>query len=304
MSNLAALPSAAGFTPAQLKLIRQTVAGDTNEMEFDLFIAAARNSGLDPFRKQISAIVFNKNNPDKRKMSIITTIDGFRVIAERTRLYRPDDEPPRYEIDPALKSAANPIGIVSCTVKVYKRDQDGVWFACAGQAYWDEFASVKEEWAEDETGKRRRTGKSAADGNWGRMARVMIAKCAEAQALRRAFPDAFSGIYEASELDRAMMEDATPSEALVNYETQERIAKLGGPSILFQLEPSAPLEAIPLGRVADRVQEQLSLMVDRRQVDSFSRTNKDALKQFWGHSKGDALELKKAIDQRLDELPE
>ncbi len=304
MSNVATLPSAAGFTPAQLKLIRQTVASDTSEMEFDLFIAAAKNAGLDPFRKQISAIVFNKNNPDKRKMSIITTIDGFRVIAERTRMYRPDDDPPRYEIDPALKSAANPVGIISCTVKVYKRDQDGAWFACAGQAYWDEFASVKEEWAEDETGKRRKTGKSAADGNWARMARVMIAKCAEAQALRRAFPDAFSGIYEASELDRAVMEDSTPSEAILNYEAQERIAKLGGPSILFQLEPAAPLEAIPVGRVADRIQEQLLMMVDRRQVDSFERSNKEALRQFWSHSKGDALELKKAIDRRLAELPE
>ena len=96
MSNVALLPSAAGFTPPQLKLIRQTVASDTNESEFDLFIAAARNAGLDPFRKQISAIVFSKNDPKKRKMSIITTIDGFRVIAERTRLYRPDDQPPVY----------------------------------------------------------------------------------------------------------------------------------------------------------------------------------------------------------------
>ena len=230
MSNVAILPSNAGFTKAQMKLIRDTVAADTTDMEFSLFVAAAHNAGLDPFRKQINAIVFNKNNPEKRKMSIITTIDGFRVIAERTRMYRPDDEPPRYEIDPSLKSAANPLGIVSCTVKVYKRDQDGAWFACAGQAYWDEFAIVKEEWAEDETGKRRRTGKSAAEGNWARMARVMIAKCAEAQALRRAFPDALSGIYEKSEMDRAIVEDQTPSEAVANYEAQERIAKLGGPS--------------------------------------------------------------------------
>ena len=45
-------------------------------------------------------------------------------------------------------------------------------------------------------------------------------------------------------------------------------------------------------------------MVDRRQVTSFNRTNKDALNQFWAYSKGDALELKKAIDRRLEELPE
>lgn len=297
MSNVALLPSAAGFTPAQLKLIRQTVASDTNESEFDLFIAAARNAGLDPFRKQISAIVFSKDDPKKRKMSIITTIDGFRVIAERTRLYRPDDQPPVYEIDPELKSPENPKGIVSCTVKVFKRDQDGQWFACVGQADWDEFAVVKAEWVNNQ-----KTGKMKADGNWAKMPRIMIAKCAEAQALRRAFPDVLSGIYAEDELDRAKYADTSPSEAIERLETQERLAYLGGTSILFQMDAGAPLEALPLGQVADKIAAHLETMVDVREVEAFASANKEGLRQFWGYSKGDAHAVKSLIDKRRGEL--
>ena len=50
----------ADYTGAQLMTIKRTVASDTNDMEFDLFMEAARSYGLDPFRRQISAIVFSK----------------------------------------------------------------------------------------------------------------------------------------------------------------------------------------------------------------------------------------------------
>lgn len=297
MSNVALLPSAASFTPAQLKLIRQTVAADTNDMEFDLFVAAARHSGLDPFRKQISAIVFNKDNPAKRKMAIITTIDGLRVIAERSGQYRPDDNPPSFEIDNELKGPTNPLGIVSCTVKVFKRDQLGTWYACAGQAYWDEFAPIKDVWE-----NRQKTGEQTVDANWKRMGRVMIAKCAEGQALRKAFPDAFSGLYEQTEMDRAIALDAAPSELLVQQAAQERLAYIGGPSILFQMDAGSPLEALPLGQIADKIAAQLSDMVDVRQVEAFENLNREGLKQFWAHSKGDALAVKAMIGKRTSEL--
>ena len=92
MSNVATLP-ATTLSGQQLQLIRRTIANDCNDAEFDLFMAAARAAGLDPFRKQISPLVFNKQKPDKRRMSIITTIDGLRVIAARSGRYRPDEAP-------------------------------------------------------------------------------------------------------------------------------------------------------------------------------------------------------------------
>ena len=66
------------YTGKQMELIKRTVAADCNNTEFDLFLEVARRIGLDPFRKQIYAVVYSKDKPDKRKMSIITGIDGYR----------------------------------------------------------------------------------------------------------------------------------------------------------------------------------------------------------------------------------
>jgi len=82
--------------------MRNTVARDCSSEEFNLFVAAARRAGLDPFRRQISAIVFSKGNAEKRRMAIITTIDGLRSIAGRSLRYRPDDQEPSFTYDAEL----------------------------------------------------------------------------------------------------------------------------------------------------------------------------------------------------------
>lgn len=173
MTNVAVLPSAT-LSGQQLQLIRRTIANDCNDAEFDLFMAAARSAGLDPFRKQISPLVFNKNKPDKRRMSIITTIDGLRVIAARSGRYRPDEDEPEFTFDPEEKGPTNPLGLVKAKVRIFIDDKP-----VTGVAYWSEFAPISEEWKEGEDGRRRPTGKMILDtgGNWGRMPRVMLAKC-------------------------------------------------------------------------------------------------------------------------------
>lgn len=298
MGNVVPMPaSASGFTAPQLALIRRTVAADTTPDEFDLFIAAARHAGLDPFRKQISAIVFNKAKADKRKMSIIVNIDGFRVIAARTGGYRPDDRDPVFTFDEALKSPENPKGLVSASVRVFKRDQDGSWFPCAGTAYWDEFAPIKDEWSNG--GK---TGRKTVDGNWSKMPLVMLAKCAEAQALRRAFPDALSGLYSEDEMARTVTAEVTASEAIEQYEQTQRLERIGGPSITMAMEPNAPLERVPVGQAADRIAAALRDMVDVRQVDAFAATNREGLRELWAHSASDGLEIKRMIEARRADL--
>src|SRR5690349_10534189 len=147
------------FTNQQLALIKKTVAADTNPDEFELFAHMAKHLRLDPLRRQIYAFVFSKNDPKKRRMSIIVAIDGFRTIADRTGAYRPDEDEPTYEIDPSLKSPLNPIGLVKATVRVWKHSH-GEWHRVTASAYWDEYAPIKDEWAEGEDGRRRPTGKS------------------------------------------------------------------------------------------------------------------------------------------------
>lgn len=303
MNNVATIHSG-----HQLALIRRTVASDCNNDEFDLFVTVARNAGLDPFRKQISALVFNKDKPDKRRMAIVTTIDGLRVIAARSRRYRPDEDEPQFEIDPAVKGPTNPVGLVKAVVRIHIGDdqREGGWKPVTGVAYWDEFAPLKDEWAENpDTGRRGPTGKRTLDtgGNWGRMPRVMLAKCAEAQALRKAFPEDLSSLYERAELDQAQIIDVTPSEIVGEFETEGRLQRIGAAGgITFQLFPNAPLETVPLGKVGDRVLEAVESFSTFDQIRWFESANLQPMREFWARSPGDGLELKKKVEAKRAEL--
>lgn len=307
-------------TGHQLDLIRRTVASDCNDTEFDLFVTVARHAGLDPFRKQISALVFNKGDAEKRKMAIITTIDGLRVIAARSGDYRPDEDEPEYTYDDALKGPANPLGLVKAVVRIFVKDRP-----VRGVAYWDEFAPIKEDveggydwvdtgevWPDTGKAKKRKVPRQSGaavikqldtSGNWGRMPRVMLAKCAEAQALRKAFPEDLSGLYERAELDQAQTVELLPSEAVAHHQTEGRLVRIGvSGGIMFQLFPNAPLESIPLGKVADRVLEAITGFTDARQMRWFESANTNPLREFWARAPGDALELKRAVEKRRGEL--
>lgn len=290
-----------GFSGSQLALIKHTVAKDCNDTEFSLFMEAARAYGLDPFRKQISALVFNKDNAKKRQMAIIVSRDGYRVIAQRCRNYRPASEPAQIEYDEDAKSTSNPKGIVKATVRLWQSDAKGEWYPVIGEAYWDEFAATKDEWGEDpETRERRPTGRKTLDGNWGRMPVVMITKCAEAQALRAGWPDQFGGIYAEEEMHRAEM-DMTAADILAKEEENARAARIGGRGILFSFDPSGVLESVPEGKVADRCFEFIREATSE-EVYRWSVQNRAALAQFWASSPGDALDVKKQIEAKVKEF--
>lgn len=293
------------YNPAQLALIRRTVAADTTQDEFDMFIEVCRRVGLDPFRKQLYCLVYNKDKPDKRKVAFITGIDGFRAVAQRNGDYRPDDAEPEIAIDPdQANPATNPLGIVKAVVKAYKRGPDG-WHAVVGVAHWDEFAPLVEEWAYDEAkGKRQPTGKyELAIGNWRKMPRVMIVKCAEAQALRRGWPEDLSGVYSPEEMDGATMRDITPSAEIEQHEQQRRLALINAKdTIPIQWAAGEPIEAVPMGQFADRVSAFVRGMDSPTGLDKWETTNKAGLNEFWARQKPDALELKKVIEGRKKAL--
>jgi phage recombination protein Bet len=171
--------------------------------------------------------VFNKKTPEKRRMAVVTGIDGLRALAARSGRYRPDETEPEITYLPELKGATNPLGVEKAVVRIFMRDEGGTeWRPVAGVAHWDEFAPLSEAWAEDrETGRRRPTGERILDaaGAWARMGRVMIAKCAEAQALRKAFPEDLSGLYADSELDQAHAADVSATERIEAAAAQDRL---------------------------------------------------------------------------------
>lgn len=311
------------FTGKQLDLIKKTVASDCNNDEFDLFMEVAKSRGLNPFLKQIYAFVYSKDDPKKRKMSIVTAIDGYRIIAARCRDYRPSDTPTDFITDESVRCSENPAGIVKAVSQGYKFGPDGKWYPVIGEAFWDEYVPIKEEivggfdwvetgqtWPDGKPKKKKQPRQGAElmrvpDNLWSKMPHGQIAKCAEAQMLRKGWPEDFSGVYVSEEMDRARFEDRVASEIVETYEADKRQQLVGSKnSIFIQWSPEAPLEAVPLGQFADKATAFAKSCTTLPDLVGWADTNRVALKDFWAKSKSDALELKKVIEARQAEIAE
>lgn len=305
MSNVAHLPAPVpqsfAFDKGALALIKRTVAADTTDDEFNLFVSYCQSLKLDPRRKQIYALVYNKDKPSKRRMSIIVAIDGFRSIAARSGCYRPDEGEPVYEFDEQAKSDENPLGLVKATVKVWQFAH-GSWHPATAVAYWDEYAPIEDEKKWDDGARSYvKTGKRAPAGKWASMPRLMLAKVAEALALRKAWPDDFSGVYAEEEMDKARIIDMTPSEAVQEAEIEDRQARIGkGRAVLIDWLDNKPLENVPVGKLADRIADFIERNVEEpSQIAMFESRNRHGLREFWALSPTDSLAIKKKIEEAL-----
>lgn len=172
---MTALVKSSDWTREQVEVIKQTVAKGASDAQLALFLQTCKSRGLDPFVKQVYFT----------PQGIIVSIDGLRAIAERTGTYAPG--PTRYELDDNK-------GLVAAYVTVRKLVA-GQWFDIEESAFYDEY----------------RGGSPI----WKKMPRVMLAKCAEARALRRAFSSDLSGLYAAEEMDQAQREERPVQQATV-----------------------------------------------------------------------------------------
>ncbi len=166
------------FTAEQRQMIRDTYAPGATEAEFRVMMEVARLRRLNPLLKQIHFVKRRNRKLNRDVWTPQTSIDGMRAIAERTGNYAGQDEP-EYELD---KEGF----ILSCKVKVYRKD----WGSrpAVGVAHWSEYVQTYD-------------GKPT--DFWERMPRVMIAKCAEAIAIRKAFPEDAGDLYVDEEMQQA-----------------------------------------------------------------------------------------------------
>jgi hypothetical protein len=172
----------------------------------------------------------------------------------------------------------------------------GEWHEIEETVYWDEFAPLKQIWENNKP-----TGKFVLDpkkDGWHKMPRVMLQKCAEAQALRRGWPDALSDLYVSEEIDRASVIDITPSEAAERADVSLRLEKLGGPSINVDWIDGEPIASVPVGRFFDSVKAFIKTHAedDPERIALFATRNAAALNQYWAHEKDACLELKKELE--------
>jgi phage recombination protein Bet len=181
--KMSAIVKHEALTDEQTELIKRTVAVGATDAELDLFLYQCKRTGLDPLAKQIYSI--------KRGGKMVTQIgiDGARLIAQRTGRYAGQDGPywcgeDGQWVDVWLSKDAPR----AAKVNVYLM---GVDRGTPGVAHWDEYAQMYQ-------------GKPT--DMWRKMPALMLAKCAEMLALRKAFPQELSGLYTQEEMGQAESE--------------------------------------------------------------------------------------------------
>lgn len=179
------ISSMSQFSEEKKELIKRMYCKDCSNDEFELFLSVAQHTGLDPTLKQIYAIKRNSRD-GKGTMTIQTSIDGLRLIADRSGNYCPGKEP-MFNYDKEGK-------LFSATAFIKKRTRDGNWHEVSATAIVSEY---KPKYAND---------------FWDNKTHLMAAKCAEALALRKAFPAEMAGVYADEEMSQGIEIEVTSTK--------------------------------------------------------------------------------------------
>ncbi len=211
----------ASWDASQIEIIKNQIARGCSDGELALFGQVCQKTGLDPFSRQIYAISRNVWDKDTGKseprMTIQVSIDGFRTIAARSGLY-----------GGSMTEWCGEDGIwrdvwlsntppAAAKTTVYRK---GSAHPFTGVARFDAYAQ---------------SFKGKLSGMWEKLPDVLIAKCSESLALRKAFPAELSGLYSSEEMQQADNNDA-PIPAKVDTPQPKAIAPYSDNTIQYQAD--------------------------------------------------------------------
>lgn len=170
------------FTPEEKKIILDTCCGGASESEARALLAIAEARGLNPLLGECYFVKRWDSQARCEKWAVQASIDSLRIKAEQTGLYAGQDEP-EYEHDKEGR-------LVLARVRVHRKD----WTRPAvATARWGEYVQT--------------TKDGAPTRFWQRMPYNQLAKCAEALALRKAFPAVLAKLYVPEEMAQAEVVD-------------------------------------------------------------------------------------------------
>ncbi len=199
--NLPANLINAEWTSERLDLIKRTYCKGGTDLDLELFISTCKRLKLSPEAKQIYAVI--RPTKDGPQMTIQTSIDGFRLIADRTDAYEGQTPVQWCGKDGVWRDIWKETDApIASRVGVYKK---GFREALYAVAHWDEYV--------------QKTREGNATQFWAKMPRLMLGKVAEALALRKAFPNELSGIYATEEIGQTI--DVAPADHPARQMTKE-----------------------------------------------------------------------------------
>lgn len=228
------------FSEEQKKLIKSTICPGATDQELALFAEICKQTKLNPFTRQIYAQ--KRRSKDQRtqqwveKWSFETSIDGARVVAERSGEYEGQVGPQWCGQDgvwcDVWLSKEPP---KAARVGVWKKGfREPTW----GTARWDEYVQV--------------TKDGEPTSMWRKMPASQLAKCAEMLALRKGFPNDLSGVYAPEEMAQSENPQIGPGE-----NTSIRAQRDGEPEVLAAAKPPTDLRARLTGNVVPKTTQHV-----------------------------------------------
>lgn len=181
-----------------IELVKQTLMPNATNAELAFFVEVCNRMNLDPFRREIHPVKRRVREGDRyvERWVFQTGIDGYRKRAAATGQYAGSEE--AFDV-PMTENYPN---VATCTVY---RMVGGQRVPFVASAKWNEYVQTDRQ--------------NHPTAMWRKMPFVMLSKCAESRALRKAFPDELNGVYSEEELmhdpERAVALEKEPPKPLL-----------------------------------------------------------------------------------------